>query len=47
MARHLPRDVRYGEENEWKAIITNQKEAADAMKKMESHLKKAARNDLV
>ena len=41
MARHIPKDIRYGEDDEWKAVIAIQDEAGKAMSNMENHLLRA------
>ena len=44
--RNLPKDIRYGEGDEWAAIIRQQDETGKAMNRLEEHLKYAAKDDL-
>jgi len=46
MKRQLPRDVRYGEGDEWAAVIKQQEETGKAMNRLEEHLRHAAKKDL-
>ena len=44
--RDLPKDIRYGEGDEWAAIIKAQDETGKAMDRLEEHLRHAGKKDL-